>query len=78
MFDDHPSSKQASLDYTNIDFTCGHIEIFSKGLTHDLAKDWTFLIRLFLEKNKPRNNAMSDDHLVKKQILLDYQNADFI
>ena len=43
-----------------------------------LAKDWTFLIRLFLEKNKPRNNAMSDDHLVKKQILLDYQNADFI
>ena len=43
-----------------------------------LAEDWTFLICLFLEKNKPRNNAMSDDHLAKKQILLDYQNADFI
>ena len=38
MFDDHPSSKQASLDYTNIDFTCGHIESFSKGLTHDFGQ----------------------------------------
>ena len=39
MFDDHPSRKQAFLDYTNIEFlNNGHIEIFSKGLTHDFGR----------------------------------------
>ena len=28
MFEDHPIRKQAFLDYTNIDFNSGNIEIF--------------------------------------------------
>ena len=43
-----------------------------------LVEDWKFLICLLLNKNKPRNIIMSDDHLVTKQVLLDYQNMDFI
>ena len=43
-----------------------------------LVEDWNFHICLILDKNNPRNNIMSDDHLVKKQVLLDYQNMDFI
>ena len=45
-----------------------------------LVEDWKFHICLFLDKNSPRNNIiiMSDDHLVKKEVLLDYQNMDFI
>ena len=31
-----------------------------------LVEDWKFHICLFLDKNSPRNNIMSDDHLVKK------------
>ena len=43
-----------------------------------LVEDWKFHICLFLDKSNPRNNIMADDHLVKKQVLLDYQNVDFI
>ena len=43
-----------------------------------LVEDWKFHICLFLDKNNPRINIMPDDHLVKKQVLLHYQNTDFI
>ena len=31
-----------------------------------LVEDWKIHICLFLDKNNPRNNTTSDDHLVKK------------
>ena len=31
-----------------------------------LVEDWKFHICLFLDKNSPRNNIISDNHLVKK------------
>ena len=43
-----------------------------------LVEDWKFHICLFLDKNNPRINIMPDDHLVKNQVLLHYQNMDFI
>ena len=43
-----------------------------------LVEDWKFHICLFLDKNNPRINIMPDDHLVKNQVLLHYQNTDFI
>ena len=56
----------------------GHIEIFSKELTPDFGQRLKNYICLFLDKNTPRYNTMSDDHLVKKQVLLDYQTMDII
>ena len=44
-----------------------------------LVEDWKFHICLFLDKNSPRNNKMSDkSSRKKKQVLLDYRNMDFI
>ena len=37
-----------------------------------LVEDWKIHICLYLDKNNPKNNTvtMSDDHLVKKQVLI--------
>ena len=72
MFDDHPSRKQAFLDYTNIDSKQWPYWDFFEGVNPWFwSKIGNFtLFCLFLDKNSPRNNIiiMSDDHLVKKRV----------
>ena len=72
MFDDHPSRKQAFLDYTKIDSKqWPHWDFFEGVNPWFWSKIGNFtLFCLFLDKNSPRNNIiiMSDDHLVKKRV----------
>ena len=79
MFDDHPSRKQAFLDYTNIDSKQWPYWDFFRGVNPWFwSKSGNFIFACFKTKRAlEKYHIMSDDHLVKKQVLLDYQNMDF-
>ena len=53
-------------------FHSDHIGFFSaKGLTHDFGQKWKISLGLCLDK--VGQEIMFDDHLVRKQALLDYE-----
>ena len=51
MFADRPITKQAFLNYKNIEFTELPNQIFPKGLTHDFGHKLEFFSLLVFEQN---------------------------
>ena len=48
--------KQACLDNRNIDLKTGNLDIFSKGIVHDLVKKLNFCSFVFI-KNRSRKSV---------------------
>ena len=79
MFDDHPSRKQAFLDHTNIDFTQWPYWDFFKEVSLSFwSKIGNFIFACFWTKIALEIILCLINHLVKKQVFLDYQHMDFI
>ena len=54
-----------------------HIEIFSKGLTYDFRQKLRIPFMFVFAQNELNLQLMFDDHLVRKQALLNYKNIEF-
>ena len=79
MFGDHPSRKQAFLDHTNIDFTqWPYWDFFKEVSLWFWSKIRNFIFACFWTKIALEIILCVINHLVKKQVFLDYQNMDFI
>ena len=51
----------------------GHIGFFSKGLSHDFGQKLENSSWFVFGQSRPRKLIMFDDHLFRKQALLDYK-----
>ena len=69
MFADHPVRKQAYLHWKMKILPSRHMEMFSKGLTHDFGQKWQFFPSKLLKKIGLE--IMFPDHPVRKQAYLD-------
>ena len=69
--DDHLVKNQALLDYKKSFLNSQHIDIFSKGLTHNFGQ--TMEILSFFVLGQKVLEIMFDDYWSRKQALLEYK-----